>query len=1011
MPSLGTSPENVGYWRRLAELAKTPELNAEILSGEHGPLDGPSRRRFMQIMGASLALAGVAGCTKDELQWMPLNVNLTDRTPGIPKFYATAMDLGGYAQGLLATSYDGRPIKVDGNPDHPQNQGASTVFTIGSLLGLYDPDRGTTPARYRNRRAELYSWDDFEVYARPIFENYRKTKGAGLHVLSEASSSDTLAAVKARFAETYPQASWHEYEPISRDNERAGTKLAFGKVLRPQYSLKDAQVIVCVDDCLLTEHPAAVKFAREFAARRRPEDGPMNRLYAVESVFSNTGAMADHRLALRADRIGKFVAHLEGELKRSPADREAKPAIDAAQEPTAAKLLAAMVQDLEANKGKGLVVVGPRQPAAVHAAAYRINALLGNTGKTITFTTEPNADRPTHLAAIEALAGDLEADKVETLLILGGNPVYNAPANLQFARALGKARQSIHLSLIPDETSQLCSWYLPRAHYLESWGDARSFDGTYSVVQPLIEPLRGGRSDLELLSLALGEETPAVLEAVRSTFKKISGETDFEDNWRTALDRGLLEGSAWKAEDVGTPADAPLPEPSPSNDSLELVFRPDTKIYDGRFSNNGWLQELPDFLTKMSWDNGALIAPATAKKLSIKNGQIVKLTLNKNTLRLPAYVLPGQPEGSVTLTLGYGRVEAGVVGGSGQGEVTPVGGDAYRLRAAAAVDFASGLKVEPTDALYEFAMSQDPFQMDKTGEEERLHRLHELAREGTEVQFAENPKFAKMHDEEREDTQLFTSPLSDEGHKWGMAVDLSRCVGCNACVIGCQAENNIPIVGRDQVRNGREMYWMRIDRYFKGVPEAPEIVHQPVACQHCETAPCEQVCPFTATVHSKEGLNDMVYNRCVGTRYCSNNCPYKVRRFNFFNYHKDLNDPINDITKLAYNPEVTVRSRGVMEKCSYCVHRIQNVKIQAKNAGREIGPEEITPACAQACPAQAITFGDLLREESKVAKDHANPRSYALLGELETRPRTAYLARIRNPHPSLTTEESAHEHA
>ena len=1034
MPSLTPNPSpakaDAGYWRSLADLAGSPEwqeaTRPEFMPEVDSAPEGPSRRRFLQVMGASVALAGAAGCSAREEKLIPLSLNIPGQTPGTPKLYATAMDLGGYAQGLIATSYDGRPIKIDGNPDHPLNRGGSLPASLASVLELYDPDRSRSVARFDGGRKNHQTWDDFAAFARTLADDLKKSQGKTFRILAEASSSEALADLRGRFLAAYPQAAWYEYEPVSRDAERAGTTLAFGKPLRVHLNVEKADVIACLDEEILTAHPSAVRYAREFAARRRPEDGPMNRLYAVESVFSQTGAMADHRLPIRSDRIGEFASALEAEVRGLLAGgtkAEAHPDSASHQESPEAKFLKVLAGDLVEHKGKGIVAVGPRQPAEVHVIAHRLNALLGNAGTTVTYSAEPNPDRPSHREAIARLAGELEKGGVDTLLILGGNPAYDAPANLKFDRLIEKTKKSVHLALYEDETSRLCNWHVPRAHYLETWGDARSFDGTYTVAQPLIAPLHGGKSPLELLALLLGEEAADGQKIVRAAFdrvaKGIKGEGDAEARWRSALDGGFLPGSAFEIvkPELAAAKSTPKSEKTGASEGLELVFTADPKLHDGRFANNGWLQELPDYITKVTWDNPALFGPSTAAKYGITDGRKIRLTVGGKALIAAANVLPGQAEGSVALALGYGRTSAGAVGGKTTEGIEPVGFNAYALRATEGMDFVSGVKVEPLEGIYPLATTQDHHTIDPLGTAEREHRLKELVREGTAAEFAQHPEFAKGHGHGVPELPLFDPPPSNDAHRWGMAIDMSKCVGCNACVVACQSENNIPVVGKEQVLMGREMHWLRIDRYFKGSPEDPEVAHQPVACVQCENAPCEQVCPVAATMHDNDGLNAMVYNRCVGTRYCSNNCPFKVRRFNFFNYHKGLEQANNEIQKLVYNPEVTVRSRGVMEKCTYCTHRIQAVKIQAKNENREVGLEEITPACAQACPSKAIVFGDLNRRESQVARDHANPRSYTLLDELNVKPRTAHLARIRNPHPDLTeptTEtrtEATHGHS
>jgi molybdopterin-containing oxidoreductase family iron-sulfur binding subunit len=605
----------------------------------------------------------------------------------------------------------------------------------------------------------------------------------------------------------------------------------------------------------------------------------------------------------------------------------------------------------------------------------------------------------------------LNAGKVDTLIVLGGNPLYTAPADLNFAEAFKKAATRIHLGLYRDETARQCAWHLPQAHFLESWADARAYDGTYSVVQPLIEPLHGGVSAIELAALLAGIESPKGYDLVRQTFQKIAG-PGWESKWAMTLREGILDKSESPAATppiVQQPSKPPAEKAAatPANSQLEIVFCRSAAVYDGRYANNGWLQELPDPMTKLTWDNAALVSPATAAKLGIAHGAVVRLTFGGRTVQMPAYVMPGQAAGSVAVALGYGRTAAGKVGGSKADDVPPVGVDVYCLRTTAAMDFGTGLSVEPTGREHRLALTQDHHAIDTVGLSSRAERLGELIREQTLADHKEHPDAVK-HAVHHPPLESLWNEHEYGPHRWGMTIDLSKCIGCNACVVACQSENNVPVVGKDRVLAGREMHWIRVDRYFQGEPDNPRSVHQVVACHHCENAPCEQVCPVAATVHSHEGLNDMVYNRCVGTRYCSNNCPYKVRRFNYFNYHKDLEGHEKEVLKLIYNPEVTVRSRGVMEKCTYCVQRIQATKIIAKNAGRPIADGEIRTACQQVCPAQAIEFGDLADPASRVAKARAAGRAYEMLAELNVKPRTSYLARIRNPNPEL--EEAAHEH-
>ena len=994
------------YWRSLAELADAPEFRA-FAAAEFAQADddsGLSRRRWLQLMGASLALAGVGGCRWQKRELLPLVNRPPHRVPGKPERYATAMDLSGSALGLLVTCVDGRPIKIEGNPKHPQSLGATSALAQASILTLYDPDRSENLHRRGIHGVEVSRWEQFAAFARARMKDFQETGGIGLAVLSEASSSPTLAAMRGRLQQRLPEARWFEYDPLSADNERLGSQLAFGKPYRTHVVLRQAGVIVCLEADLLGSHPAAVQYAREFAERRNPTPGRMNRLYSVESGYSVTGAAADHRLAVPSGQIAAIAAALEREVS----GRVGRGAGDPAEKgDRTSQFVQAAAEDLLAHRGRGVVAAGPSQPREVHAAVHRINAALGNVGKTVWYTAEPDADRPTHWEALRSLAAEMAAGRLQTLLILGGNPVYDAPADLSFAEALNQVPESIHLSQYRNETSRRCLWHLPEAHWLESWGDARAYDGTYSVVQPMIEPLRGGKSGIEVLELLLSDHPANARTLVQATFqgKGVAGPEDFERRWEKTLHDGLLEASAWRRE-TPSPRTPLSPEVQRMVGPLEIVFCRASAVYDGRFANNGWLQETPDPLTKLTWDNAALISPATAQSLGIESQTLVRLKYGGRELEIPAYVMPGQADGSVSVALGYGRTAAGRVGGDIDEGIAPVGADAYRLRLASDPWFAGGLTIEPTGKKYPLAVTQDHFAIDAVGRRGREEKAAHQLREASLEHYRKHPDFARHLGPEHPPLVSLWSEPAFTGHRWAMSVDLTRCIGCNACVVACQAENNVPVVGKERVLRGREMHWMRVDRYFRGPPDAPAVAFQPVMCQQCELAPCEQVCPVAATVHSQEGLNDMVYNRCVGTRYCANNCPYKVRRFNFFNYHKNLEAPDHEILKMRFNPEVTIRHRGVMEKCTYCVQRIQAAKIEAKNrqaAGEPyaVADGRIQTACQQACPTGAIVFGDLSDAASQVAIQRRQDRAYAVLEELNVKPRTTYLARIRNPHPGL----------
>ncbi len=1012
MSSIGDQRTLKTHWRSLAELNDLPEYRAFVEAEFPEAVDpgGMNRRRWLQVMGASFALAGVAGCETKRQEILPFAKRPEGRTPGKPQQFATAMDLSGSAIGLLVTCVDGRPIKVEGNPQHPQSLGAANSLAQASILELYDPDRSQSPVQLAATSPTV--WANFDEAMESHFAAVKERQGTGFAVLAQANSSPTLARMRERLLKQWPQARWAEYEPLTDDHVLEGARLALGSRYRTQLDLRAARVTVCLDADLLGSHPASLRYARDFAEGRQVVDGQMNRLYAVESGFSITGSASDHRLPVRSGQIAAFVGRLQTAVKQWISG-DAGIDSDGTQ---ADKFLAAVATDLVAHRGAGIVAAGPQQPAAVHAAVHSLNALLENVGKTVRYTLDEGAGSPGHVISLAELASEISAGHVGTLLILGGNPAYDAPADLDFADGLKKVPMTIHAGLYRNETARACQWHVPQAHFLESWSDARSYDGTYSVVQPTIAPLHGGRTWSELLARMLGDVLANPEKLVRETFDAIAGDESSENLWRKTVHDGLLAGSAWPEATVSQPRETPLPTQlsgnEPENGQLELVFCRDASVYDGRFGNNGWLQECPDPLTKLTWDNAALIGPATAKMLKVASQTMATLKLSGHELTVPVYVMPGQAEGSVAIALGYGRTAAGLVGGLEDENIPAVGVNVYPLRTSKAMYIADGLTVEPRGEKYRLAVTQDHFAIDTVGMQERARRIPVLVREASLEQYKEHPDFAQ-HMAHVPHLESMWKEHEYDGHRWGMSIDLSKCIGCNACVVACQAENNVPVVGKEQVLRGREMHWIRVDRYFKGESEAAEnveVVMQPVACHHCELAPCEQVCPVAATVHSSEGLNDMVYNRCIGTRYCANNCPYKVRRFNYFNYHKELEDANREISKMMYNPEVTVRSRGVMEKCTYCVQRIQAVKIEAKNAGAPIRDGEIVTACQQACPTQAIVFGDLADKDAQVAGCQQDTRSYAMLAELNIKPRTAYLAKIRNPHPDLVSDSGEPEH-
>jgi molybdopterin-containing oxidoreductase family iron-sulfur binding subunit len=1020
----GASTARPRFWRSFAELNQSPEFRS-LLEREFAappetlPADAPERRTFLKLMGASLGLAGV-GCRWKEDKILPLTRRPEGTIPGTTKRYATVMELDGVGVGLQVTSYDGRPIKVDGNPVHPESLGGANAMHQASILGLYDPDRSDRPMRRAGGTASPQTFEAFRTFAKEHFGKLERTKGFGLRVLSEPTSSPTLLALRAEFLQRFPAAKWTTYAPAAGDGARAGSAMAFGRAHRTILKPEAARVILTLDaDLFAPTFPGHLSHSRTVAAGRKP-DGDMNRIYSVECGYSLIGSFADHRIGLRTELVKAFAAALDAKVsalaKPLPelGTAQAVPQAAFLAEAKIQKFLDAVAKDLVKNTGKSLVVAGPSQPAAVHALAHRLNAVLGNVGSTLEYTEDPLAPQAAEGTTFKQLAEELAKDRVDTLLVIGGNPAYTAPGDSGFDTAIARAKTSIHLSLYDDETSQRCTWHVNAAHYLESWGDARAWDGTVSLQQPLIAPLWDGHSAIELLALILGKDMKA-FELVKQTH---AGLLPDADSLRRATHDGVVQRTAFPRV-VPTLAAIPaltftereLGGTKLGNGQLEVNFVSCLKVHDGRFANNGWLQELPGPLTHLSWDNAAMISATTGEELGIADGEACTVTVGGKSVTLPAMWVPGHADGAVTLTLGYGRTAAGQVGGAARSEVQSVGVNAYALRSSDSPASVGGGTIARSSAvLSRLSVSTDIHAIDAIGKDGIETRQPELVREATLEEFKKNPGFVSERVHHPPLLNLWVDPVSYEGHKWGMAIDLNKCMGCSACVTACQAENNIPVVGKENVAKGREMLWLRVDRYYKGEAADAQVSFQPIPCQQCENAPCEQVCPVGATMHSHEGLNDMVYNRCIGTRYCSNNCPYKVRRFNYFNYNVNeigltpftpTDDPKMKVKSMVWNPDVTVRSRGVMEKCTFCVQRIQNAKIKAKNAKRGVPDGEIRTACQETCPAGAIVFGDLNDDAAEVTTLAKLPRAYALLGELNNRPRVRYLGRVRNPNPEL----------
>ncbi len=993
------------YWRCLEELTDSAEFRELVLreAPRHAAAwqDSLDRRNFLKFMGASLALAGLSGCLSSapaptDEKIVPYVNQPEQIIPGKPLYFATAMPLRGFARGVLVESHMGRPTKVEGNPDHPASLGATDAFTQASVLGLYDPDR----SHAINNAGLISTWSNFFAALNAELEVQRLSQGKGLRLLTETVTSPSLAQQISALLTKYPKGKWHQYEAAPRDAARQGSLLAFGEVVDTIYRFDRADLVLSIDADFLYEGPGSVRYARDFADKRRVK-GPtpaMNRLYVVESMPSVTGAMADHRLAMAPSAIETFTRMLAKGIGLPEAGASSE---NLQQE----KWLGALIRDLQRHRGRSLIVAGDQQPAIVHALVHALNHTLGNVGATVRYI-EPVAANPVHQTeSLRELVRDMDANAVQVLIMLGGNPVYTAPADLDFAGHLVKLNFNVHLSLAEDETSALCHWHIPQAHFLESWSDARAFDGSATIIQPLIAPLYGGHTAHEVVAAVSGEPTRSGYEILRDHWRRRLDASDFESAWHRALHNGVVSGTAFASKAVHLKAVASF-EPQASTPTLdrntpatqaekplEFILRLDPTILDGSFANNGWLQELPKPLTKITWDNAVLMSPATAQKFGVtyqigatggERGTIfvdrVELEHQGRKLSGPAWILPGHADNCVTLHLGYGRARAGKVG-------TNLGFNANALLTTSVGLQGAGLAMRGTGERYALACTQ-------------FHHLMEgrnLIRTGSLAEYRNNPNFAQDMASPHEHSQSLYPGFKYDAYAWGMFIDTNACIGCNACMVACEAENNGPVVGKTEVMRGREMHWIRIDRYYEGELDNPQIYHQPVPCMQCENAPCELVCPVHATTHSHEGLNDMTYNRCVGTRYCSNNCPYKVRRFNFFLY----SDFKTESLKLGRNPDVTVRSRGVMEKCTYCVQRINQAKIEAEKADRKVRDGEIVTACQQACPTQAIVFGDINDPDSRVAQLKAQPLNYGLLTELNTKPRTTYGAKLRNPNPEI----------
>jgi molybdopterin-containing oxidoreductase family iron-sulfur binding subunit len=1067
------APRGKRYWQSLDELAGDERFQ-QLIKQEFPDQadiwpDSLSRRKFLTLMGASLALAGLGGCSvkpAPHREIMPYVHPPEEFVPGRPLFFATTMAIGGDAIGLLVESHLGRPTKIEGNPNHPASLGATAAWHQASVLTMYDPDRSQTVLYKRAVR----SWDDAEQALRGMLTEQQKTHGAGLRILTETVVSPTLTQQLTNLLKDLPEAKWHQFEPVSCDTAQEAAKAAFGQSVDAVYDFTKADVVVSLDADFLGDCPGSVRYARDFMSRRQvtakfeeSKSAAMNRLYAIEAAVSCTGAKADHRLALPPSQFEPLAHALAAALGVLSDEQAAGKNADAKLSDQHRKWIAAIASDLKKSRGRCLVLAGSRLPPAVHVLAHAINDKLENVGQTLRYIEPVAARGGGSLASLHDLVEDMQRGRVQALVVFGGNPAYTAPADAKFADALSQVPLKVRLGLYFDETSERCDWHLPEAHYLEAWSDARAFDGTASLAQPLIEPLYQGRSAHEVVAMLTDQPLKLGYELVRDYWRsqwfpaseadekaasekadKDADQADkpadadqlekFEKAWQIAVHDGVIADSSFSSVSVTLSDDwqqklaanhantsssaAQSGKETNHQAALELAIAPDPAIYDGRFANNGWLQELPKPITKLTWDNAILMSPATAERLGLGRGgfahggdhggyrvPVVELHAGDRWIAGPVWVQPGHADGAVTIHLGYGRSLAGRVGGDANHRV---GFNAYRLQTSAERWSALSVTIKKTGLSMDLACTQSLYSLG--------HREEEIVRAGTLAEYQENPLQIAHREEPHKPATEITAPRGGQEpaelpkslyapfeykpplHNWGMAINMTTCTGCSACVVACQAENNIPIVGKDQVLAGREMHWLRIDRYTSGEPEAPEEFHfQPLLCMHCENAPCEYVCPVEATLHSAEGLNEMVYQRCVGTRFCSNNCPYKVRRFNFLAYTNgyELQE------RMQLNPDVTVRSRGVMEKCSYCVQRIRAADIDSQASGRAPVDGDVLTACQAVCPTQAIVFGDLNDPEAAVTKLKQSPLEYGLLTELNTYPRTTYLAALRNPNPEL----------
>ena len=1001
-PQAGQSHE-FGYWKSLKDISSSDDYDKYLKQSEHHEDSGLSRRNFLSLVAASIALAGLEGCKKPVQKIIPYVEAEIATIPGIPKHYASTIPFKNNALGVIIENHDERPVRVNGNEKHPASMGKSDSFSQASTLEMYDPDR-SRGVRLNGKKVD---WSEYVKYGQSI----NNKNGKGLAVLSQESSSPTMQFMHEEFKKAYPEADWIVYEPINNENLYKGIEKAFGKKLQPLNRLENAQTILSIGSDFLGVEDNAIYHTRKFAMNRDLEDekSTMNRLYVVESFMTPTGSSSDHRLNVPRHEFGLVLKELAGELKKLGLNINAK-----SMNTSNHLWIKTVAEDLMKNKGQSIIIGGSDLSVDLQCLIAGINSQLQ---APIDYYPLDKA-HVTSMEDFKVLCQKMNKGLIDNLIILGGNPVYDAPADYKFKACLSNVKSAVHLSNSYDETSKHCQWHIAQAHFFEAWGDAMTYDGYVSVIQPQIRPLFDSRSAIQVLTPIIFKEDRSSYDTIKKVWKdSIVKESNFERNWEKILHDGIYNKPLLKSKKVRSNKQVSTAvlskDQSLEENKFEIIFAPSSSVYDGRYANNGWLQEIPKPITSLTWDNVAFVSMKVAKKLNLKNGQMIEIALGGDSIKIPAWIVPGQNNKTITLELGYGREFAGRIGSG-------VGFNVYPLRTSANMGCAINASIKVLNETYPIASTQDHygFEEDKLAApgfsnlsgDEIQSRIPDLVKQSTLKEYKEHPEFVQdiveshKPDKKRSwaDHSMYNiEPEYDysKGNQWGMSIDLTSCTSCNACSIACQSENNIPVVGKEQVMNGREMHWIRIDNYFSGDPDNPEVSTQSVSCVHCELAPCEQVCPVGATTHSTDGTNQMTYNRCLGTRYCANNCPYKVRKFNFYNYTRDL----PEVVQMAMNPDVSMRFRGVMEKCTYCYQRVSEARIKAENEDRELVDGDVKVACAQSCPADAIKFGDINDPNSEVSKAKRRNRDYALLGHLGTSPRTTYLAKIRNQNPKLSS--------